>query len=64
MIGQEITVIVDDANTTFVHGGGGNAGDLFMQGGANYVGGVGDTLKFMFDGASWYCISISRNRGK
>ena len=62
MIGQEITVIVDDANTTFVHGGGSDAGDLWMPAAKNYAGGVGDALKFVFDGASWYCLSISRNR--
>ena len=54
--GQVITVIVDDTNTTFTHGG---SGLLFLNGAANFVATSKGTLTLVFDGTSWHEIGRS-----
>lgn len=46
--GQEVTIEINDAFTTFVHG------SLFrLAGGVNWTPGQHDSISFMFDGGAW-----------
>ena len=55
-VGQEITLIFKDGNTTIVDGA-----NLHLAGGANFVGSAEDTLVLLWDGTHWYEVSRSVN---
>ncbi len=48
ILGQEIAVIVKDANTTFVHG------TIILQGAVNFTAALNDAIWFKYDGTNWY----------
>ena len=50
--GQEITLLIKDANTTIRHNIGG-AGRFVMDSGANYAAANGDVLKFISNSNVW-----------
>jgi hypothetical protein len=55
-VGQTITLIFADANTTIVDGA-----NLHLSGGANFVSSADDVLVLVYDGTSWYEVSRSVN---
>ena len=55
-VGQEITIIFGDVNTTIADGA-----SLHLSGGVNFVSSADDTLKLIYDGSSWYEITRSVN---
>lgn len=59
-VGQEVTIIVTDGNTTFEDQTVGS-GNLHLQGGGNYSPGANDVLVLVFDGTNWYEVSRSNN---
>ena len=54
--GQEISVLINDNNTTFVNGA-----TLKLQGGTNYLPPQYTIMKFVYIGTVWYETSLSRN---
>ena len=59
--GQMLTIIIRDAYTLFVHGGGRKLGDLFLRGAQDFTGASGDTIQFICDGKYWMEITRSDN---
>lgn len=51
VVGQEITVLFEDANTTIDFTG----TNLKGNAGADFVGAVGDVMTCIFDGTNWFC---------
>lgn len=48
-VGQHLTVIFSDANTTLVHG----AGGIILTAGVNFTGTVGDVKQFVRSNSDW-----------
>ena len=56
--GKEITIVFRDNNTTIVDG----AGNIALQGAANFNGTIGDTMKLVYiTGLGWFEVSRSVN---
>ena len=55
-VGQQITLIFKDGNTTIVDGA-----NLHLAGAANFVGSADDILVLAWDGTHWYEVSRSVN---
>jgi hypothetical protein len=55
-VGQQITIVFTDGNTTIVDGA-----NLHLAGGANFVGSADDILVLLWDGTHWYEVSRSVN---
>ena len=55
-VGQIITLIFTDGNTTVVDGA-----NLHLAGGVNFVGSADDILVLLWDGTHWYEVSRSVN---
>jgi len=48
-VGQEIKVLVNDANTTFIH-----SANLLLKGGANFAAASGDVVTFLKEGSTYW----------
>ena len=55
--GHNITIIIGDTNTTFVHG----AGVMLLSGTINWTPAPGDTITLVSDGTVWYEVGRSDN---
>lgn len=55
-VGQQITLIFKDGNTTITDGA-----NLHLAGGADFVGSADDVLVLLWDGTHWYEVSRSVN---
>jgi len=53
-VGQKITVIFGDSNTTIVHGSG-----IILRGGTSVTPSADSVMEFVYDGTNWY--EVSRN---
>ena len=59
IVGQQITIIINDANTDFAH----DVRKIYLNGGTNWTAGTtGDTISFVcVDGTKWYETNRSDN---
>jgi len=48
IIGQRVTILINDANTTFVNG------TFKLQGAVNYAATTGEAINFVYDGTNWW----------